>query len=151
VEGERKGHGEAGKVQHLDDKKSRRVEWVLLLESGHADGGPSADDNDGDGESDAEPAEPAMQVDVAGADQYGLHNEEHNPCGEHNGVDVQDKGRERRAMYEVMVDCVAEAVHRSRGDQQRHEEIKVLTPKAATLGLHLIRQRVQSRAHFRRR
>ena len=72
-------------------------------------------------------------------------------AGEHNGVDVQDKGRERRAMDEVMVDGVAEAVHRSRGDEQRHEEIKVLTPKAATLGRHLTRQCVRFRAHFRRR
>jgi hypothetical protein len=54
-------------------------------------------------------------------------------------------------MDEVMVDGVAEAVHRSRGDQQRHEEIKVLTPKAATLGRYLILQRMRFRAHFRRR
>ena len=54
-------------------------------------------------------------------------------------------------MDEVMVDRLAEAVHRSRGDQQRHEEVKVLTPKAATLDRHLIRQCVRFRAHFRRR
>jgi hypothetical protein len=117
-------------------------------EPGHADGGPSAEDNNGDGERDAEPAQPAVHLDVVGADQRGLHNEEHNPSGEHDGVDVQDKGRERRGMYEVMVDGVAEAVHHSRSDQQRHEEIKVLTPKVRTLGLHLIRQRVRFRAHF---
>jgi hypothetical protein len=39
VDGERKGHGEAGKVHHLDNQESRRVEGVLLLEPGHADGG----------------------------------------------------------------------------------------------------------------
>ena len=150
VDSERKGHGEAGEVQHLDNRESRGVEWVLLLdgEPNYADRGPSADDNNGDGESDTEPAEPAMQADVAGADQRGLHNEEHNPCGEHDGVDVQDKRWERRGMYEVMVDGVAKAVHHGRSDQQRHEEIKVLIPEARTLGRHRIRQCVRFRAHF---
>ncbi len=98
VDSECEGHGEAAQVHHLDNGESRGVEWVLLLdgEPDYADGGPSADGNNGDGESDAEPAEPAMQPDVVGADQRGLHNEEQNPSGEHNGVDVQDKRRERR-------------------------------------------------------
>jgi len=150
VDSECKGHGEAGKVHYLDDGESRGVEWVVLLngEANHAGGGPSADDNNGDGESDTEPAEAAMQADVVRADQRGLHDEEHNPSGEHNGVDVQDKGWKRRGMYEVMVDGVAEAVHHSRGDQQRHEEIKVLPPEARTLGHHLIRQGVRFRGHF---
>lgn len=99
VDSERKGHGEADKVHHLDNEESRGVEWVLLLdgEPSHAGRGQNAEDNNGDGESDTEPAEPAMHADVVGADQRGLHNEEHNPSGEHNGVDVQDKGRERLA------------------------------------------------------
>jgi hypothetical protein len=42
-------------------------------------------------------------------------------------------------MYEIAVDGVAEAVHHSRSDQQRHEEVKVLRPKARTPGRHLIR------------
>jgi hypothetical protein len=47
-----------------------------------------------------------------------------------------------------MVDGMAKAVHHRRGDQQRHEEIKVLTPKARALGHHLIRQRGRFRAHL---
>ena len=79
---------------NLDNGESRGVEWVFLLdgEPSNADGGPSADDNNGDGESDAEPAQPAMQADIVGADQRGLHNEEHNPCGEHNGMYGQRVG-----------------------------------------------------------
>jgi len=134
----------------LDNGESRGVEWILLLdgESSDADGGPSADDNNGDGKSDTEPAQPAMQADVVGADERGLHNEEHNPPREHKRVNVQDKGWERRGMDEIMIDGVAEAVHHSRSDQQRHEEIKVLAPEARTPGRHLIRQRVRLRAHF---
>src|SRR6202050_1981193 len=105
-----------------------------------AGGGPSADDNNGDADSDTEPAEAAMQADVVRADQRGLHDEEHNPSGEHNGVDVQDKGWKRRGMYEVMVDGVAEAVDHSRSDQQRHEEIKVVMPKARPGGVDFILQ-----------
>src|ERR1700722_20957782 len=63
-------------------------------------------------------------------------------------MDVQDKGRERRGMYQVMVNGVAEAVHHSRSDQKRHEEIKVLMPIVRALGRHLIRQRVRLSAHF---
>src|ERR1700691_2486166 len=116
---ERERHGEAGNVHYLDKEESCGVEWVLLLdrEPSHASGGQSADDNDDNGESDTEPTEPAMHADIVGADQRGLHNEEHDPSGEHNCVDVQDDGRERRGMYEVMINGVAKAVHHSRGDQ----------------------------------
>jgi hypothetical protein len=65
-----------------------------------------------------------------------------------NTMGCTDKGWERRRMYQVMVDGVAEAGHHSRSDKQRHEEIKVLTPRARTLGHHLFRQRVRFRAHF---
>jgi len=150
VDSESKGYGEAGKVHDLDNRESRGVEWVLLFDGkpNYADGGPRADDNNSGSEPDTEPAELAMHADVVGADQRGLHNEEHNPSGEHNCVDVKDKGWERRGMYEVMVDGVAEAVDNSHSDQQRHEEIKVLTPETPTLGRHHIRQRVRFRAHF---
>ena len=50
-------------------------------------------------------------------------------------------------MYEVMVDGVAEAVHHSRSDEQRHEEIEVLRPKARKPG-RLIRRRLRFRTHF---
>src|SRR5580704_790234 len=150
VDSQRKGHGETAKVQRLDNEEGRGVEWVFLLdgEPSYAGGGENADDNNSGSESNTEPSELAMHTDVVGADQRGLDNEEHNPTGEHNGVDVQDKGRERRRMYEVMVDGVAEAVHHCGSDQQRHEEIKVLTPEAHTLGQQLTRQRVRFRGHF---
>ncbi len=48
-------------------------------------------------------------------------------------------GGSGEGMYEIAVDGVAEAVHHSRSDQQRHEEVKVLRPKARTPGRHLIR------------
>src|SRR5580658_8029873 len=87
---ERKWRGEAGNVQHLDNSESRRVEWVFLLdrELDNAYGGPGANDDDGDGESDTEPSEPAVHADIVRANQRGLQNEKQHPCGEHNGVDV---------------------------------------------------------------
>src|SRR5580658_3493316 len=147
---ERKRYGKAGNVHYLDNEEGRGVEWVLLLdrEPSHAGGSQSADDNDGDSEPDAEPTEPAVHSYIVGADQRGLHDEEHNPSGEHNCVDVQDDGRERRGMYQVMVNGVAKAVHHSRGDQQRHEKIKVRAPKIRTRGYLLIRQCVRFGAHF---
>jgi len=153
INGEGKGHGEAGNIHRLDNGEGRGVEWVVLLdgEPYYADGGPGADDDNKDGQSNTEPAKPTMQADVVGAHQRGLHNEEHNPRGEHNRVDVQDKGWERRGMDEVVVDGVAESVDHSRSNQQRHEEIKVLTPKTPTRGRHPPCRRVRARAHLFRR
>ena len=128
-ERQREGRGEGDHVPERNDQRPDRLDVPLPQpEPPHRDRRRHADDRDRESHRQPEPAEPAMEPDVASAHEGGLSGEEGEPAAEERRVDVEDRRPGRRGMQQVLVDREAEAVDHDRGDQQRHGEVERAVP-----------------------
>ena len=103
------------------------------VETAHDDGRGNADDGDRRPKSDAEPADQAVQMNLAGTDKRRLQEQEDQLKREDGGVEIKKKRAGNSRMDQVLVDREAEAVHDDRDDQQRHREIEVAMKQSRAL------------------
>jgi hypothetical protein len=89
---------------------------VMQVKAPHGDCGDGSDDGDGDAERDTEPAEHAMDTDVAGADQRGLGYIEDYPRGKDDGMDLKQERLGMAWVEELLIDPLAEAIDDDSGD-----------------------------------
>jgi hypothetical protein len=113
-----KRDGEGGQVEEGGAEKRGGAGQIGIaqVEAPHGDGGDGSDDEDGDAEGDAEPAESPMDTHVADADQRGLEDVEDHPGGKDDGMDREKERLGMAGMEELLIDPLAEAVDDDSGD-----------------------------------
>lgn len=130
-----KGDREGGHVAELDSKKRRCSHHVEVanVEAVHSEGGGEAEDWNHNPEGDAEPTDGAMNAYVVGADQCGLQDEEEDPAGENDSVELENPRANGGGVDEEVIDGVAEAVHDDCGDQEGHGEVEIASSRLTCL------------------
>jgi hypothetical protein len=105
------------------------------VEAGHDDGDGAAEDDHDGGETGAEPAEEAMDLDFFHTDESGLKDEEDDPEREGSAVEPEECGAGRVGVEEVGVDGAAETDEDGGGEDERHGEVEITAEEGLEVGL----------------
>ena len=123
-----KGHREASDVPQGDEdvRVGIGISQDAQVKALHEDGDGNAKRGNQGAQSYAEPAEAAMQTNIARAYEGGLKDEKEHPAKEDGSVNIEEQRARRGRVDEIPTDGMTKAVDYDGQKEQRHREVEIV-------------------------
>jgi len=127
---------EAGDIPQRDEdvRVGIGISQNPQMEPFHDNGDSNAERRNHGAESHTEPAEAAMQTNIASAHQGGLKDEKEHPAKEDDSVNIEEQGARRGRVQEILAEGMAKAIDYDGQKEQRHREVEIVPQQARKAG-----------------